>query len=353
MEPLHGTRTLGDKSTLRGKRCGTCGGDLSDPYPDYATLARTCRDRLPPEALRENAEIGCKFCSIILGVWDDCQEQFDCTLSSYYSYVVEDLDGIKVRIYSVGQNYLLALEPIWMPIPGNTSNPSHWGKVLIYQNDPVLYVALSHCWGETHPLITTTANAPKHEQGIPVEEFPLTFRDAIQTARNFGYSYIWIDSICIIQDNKEDWIRESGLMASVYNGADLVIAASVAAGANEGFLRERVPYREGTVAIGTDPKWSGNTYTYRLVVDPELRSFGTVARNRIARVAGSARPAHTTLPVYAVLTGSCNMNPPMPFTNFGVCGVVGYCIQVSVRAELNIPRRAMERRPDSRPHVVL
>ncbi|KAK8115737.1 HET-domain-containing protein [Apiospora sp. TS-2023a] len=262
MESLNGAPTIGDKSTSTINPCPTCGDDLSDPYPDFATLAHTCRDKLLPEALRESAGSGCKFCSIILGVWDDCQEQFDCALSPYYS-VVEHLDGIKVRIYSVGQNYLLALEPIWMPIHHDPGNTSHW--------DPVLYVALSNCWGETQPLKTTTANVQKHEQGILFEDFPLTFRDAIQTARNLGYSCIWIDSICIIQNNREDWIHESSLMASVYNGADLVIAASVSAGANDGFLRERIPYPEGTVTIGTDPKWSGNTYTYRLVVDPELR----------------------------------------------------------------------------------
>lgn len=61
------------------------------------------------------------------------------------------------------------------------------------------------------------------------------------------------------------------MMASVYDGADVVIAASVASGSNDGFLRERIPYREGTVTIGTDPKFTGNAYNYRLVVDPLLR----------------------------------------------------------------------------------
>lgn len=99
-------------------------------------------------------------------------------------------------------------------------------------------------------------------------EFPLTFQEAIQTARNLGYSYIWIDSICIIQDDKEDWITESGMMASVYNGADLVIAASVAKGSNDGFLRERAPYLESTVTIRTNLEPVARIYTYRLVAEP-------------------------------------------------------------------------------------
>lgn len=76
---------------------------------------------------------------------------------------------------------------------------------------------------------------------IPHEELPKTFQDAIFIARYLGFQYLWIDSLCIIQDDKDDWDRESTLMTDVYGGSDLNIAAVSAKDGSVGcfFQRDR------------------------------------------------------------------------------------------------------------------
>lgn len=60
---------------------------------------------------------------------------------------------------------------------------------------------------------------------------------------SLGFGYIWIDSLCIIQDSQIDWAEQSSLMAFVYGNADLVLAASNASSAEDGFIKERKGYR--------------------------------------------------------------------------------------------------------------
>ncbi len=93
------------------------------------------------------------------------------------------------------------------------------------------YVALSHCWGpkgQRH-LITTPGNLRSHLRGIPLQDFPATFRDAITVTRALGFKYLWIDSLCIVQDSMEDWISESTKMADIYRSASLTLAADFGA----------------------------------------------------------------------------------------------------------------------------
>jgi hypothetical protein len=61
---------------------------------------------------------------------------------------------------------------------------------------------------------------------IPVAELPLTFQDAVNITRALSQHLLWIDSLCIIQDDQADWERESARMASVYQNAFLTIAAT-------------------------------------------------------------------------------------------------------------------------------
>lgn len=103
------------------------------------------------------------------------------------------------------------------------------------------YVALSHCWGPSQPFILTTASETAFRNGIPFQALPRTFQDAVTITRLLCLRYLWIDSLCILQDDKDDWERESANMADVYRNAYLTIAASNAASHAEGFLQPRAP----------------------------------------------------------------------------------------------------------------
>lgn len=76
-----------------------------------------------------------------------------------------------------------------------------------------------------------------------VANFPKTFRDAIEITRALEIPYLWIDSLCIVQDDQEDWKIESRLMEQVYSNAYVTIAASCATGTYDGFLKPR-PHRD-------------------------------------------------------------------------------------------------------------
>ncbi|PQE23216.1 heterokaryon incompatibility protein [Rutstroemia sp. NJR-2017a BVV2] len=79
------------------------------------------------------------------------------------------------------------------------------------------YLALSHCWGLTMPdtARTVTATLEKHKVSIQEADLSRTFRDFIGVARRLGIQHVWIDSLCIIQDDGADWEKEASQMASV------------------------------------------------------------------------------------------------------------------------------------------
>ncbi|EAQ90448.1 hypothetical protein CHGG_02383 [Chaetomium globosum CBS 148.51] len=101
------------------------------------------------------------------------------------------------------------------------------------------YISLSHSWGGEHPLITTTATLDQHKAGIPLSSLPATFRDACHIARRLGVRYLWIDSLCIIQDSPSDWELEASRMASVYRNSWLTVYATASSSPSSGIFRRR------------------------------------------------------------------------------------------------------------------
>ena len=102
------------------------------------------------------------------------------------------------------------------------------------------YVALSHCWGlPGKTFITTHDTIASMKAGFAIGQAPATFRDAISITRLLGFRYLWIDSLCIIQRDTADWLREAARMGYVYTNASLTIAAANAKDDNDGFLQPR------------------------------------------------------------------------------------------------------------------
>jgi hypothetical protein len=103
------------------------------------------------------------------------------------------------------------------------------------------FVALSHCWGDPdhRPLTTTRATLSARLDAIPLAQLPRTFQDAITITRAIGVRYLWIDSLCIVQDDKDDWWREAKTMGLVYEQATLTIAASGALDSRAGCFQDK------------------------------------------------------------------------------------------------------------------
>jgi Heterokaryon incompatibility protein (HET) len=90
------------------------------------------------------------------------------------------------------------------------------------------YVILSHRWGpEVTSSQTSTTNYAARTK-LLWEPLPKTFQDAIWITRCLGERYLWIDSICIIQegDEKRDWGKEAKKMAQYYQNSLVTIAAT-------------------------------------------------------------------------------------------------------------------------------
>jgi hypothetical protein len=98
------------------------------------------------------------------------------------------------------------------------------------------YVALSYCWGGQNSLVATKATIEQMSRGIALASMPAMFRDAVIVAHRLGFSYLWIDSLCILQDCPDDWDRESGAMGEIYRRAAITIAAASAPNSHTGLL---------------------------------------------------------------------------------------------------------------------
>jgi hypothetical protein len=95
------------------------------------------------------------------------------------------------------------------------------------------YATLSHCWGGTQHLQSTMETLNNRKQSIPLSSMNQTFRDAVNVTRDLDLQYLWIDSLCIIQDSPSDWSRESGKMCSVYSNAVVNISAASSSNGDE------------------------------------------------------------------------------------------------------------------------
>ncbi|KAK4496155.1 hypothetical protein PRZ48_012134 [Zasmidium cellare] len=106
-------------------------------------------------------------------------------------------------------------------------------------NDEVArYIALSHCWGGHVPVQTTKDTLQNHFEAVNLDSSSQTFLDAAQVCRDLGIRYLWIDSLCIVQDDEDDWAREAGKMSEVYRNAILTISAEGARNAKEGLFKQ-------------------------------------------------------------------------------------------------------------------
>jgi hypothetical protein len=109
----------------------------------------------------------------------------------------------------------------------------------------VCYVALSYRWGSENNLKTTKLTLEDYQNGI----LPRTLLDAVIVTRRLGARYIWIDSLCIVQDDPGDWAAEAAKMGGVYMNSYFTIAAHAADHAGDGFLKQSLR-RARTIPVG-------------------------------------------------------------------------------------------------------
>lgn len=100
-----------------------------------------------------------------------------------------------------------------------------------------MYAALSYCWGEgSTQLRTTTANYGTMLNDIELTSLPAVVIDAIKFCQNLGIFYLWVDALCIIQDDSDNWDRESAKMASIYGRSTITLSAAMSSCSEQGFI---------------------------------------------------------------------------------------------------------------------
>lgn len=99
------------------------------------------------------------------------------------------------------------------------------------------YACLSYCWGDTKQAgMTTSGSFPRP---LKLEELPKTIADTIRLCHKLGYQYLWVDSLCIVQDDSRDWHREASKMCDIYGGSALTIATPICKDSSQSFLEQR------------------------------------------------------------------------------------------------------------------
>ncbi|CAG8956224.1 hypothetical protein HYFRA_00003604, partial [Hymenoscyphus fraxineus] len=109
----------------------------------------------------------------------------------------------------------------------NDTTPKKFRRLRVHESSGQSgsYAALSHCWGSSPIVTSLKSNFHIRKNHISWNELSKTFQDAVTITRKLGIPYLWIDSLCIIQDDPGDWEIQSSKMLSIYSRACLTIAA--------------------------------------------------------------------------------------------------------------------------------
>ncbi|CAI6339481.1 unnamed protein product [Periconia digitata] len=131
------------------------------------------------------------------------------------------------------------------------------------------YAVLSHCWGKPAiTCITTQRNVERYYEKIELSTLAKTFREAVEITCGINIRYLWIDSLCIVQDDKDEWEQEAAKMARIYEDATITISATSAGNSQDGCgittvfppavqLSSKVPSDTNTTLIAIRDSTSG------------------------------------------------------------------------------------------------
>ncbi|PVH97419.1 HET-domain-containing protein [Periconia macrospinosa] len=94
----------------------------------------------------------------------------------------------------------------------------------------------------SQPLTLTQQTQASLERGFRLDLLPRTFQHAVLVTRKLGARYLWIDSLCIYQDDLHDWAIEASRMQAVYSNAACTIAATASRSSDQGLFFDRDPW---------------------------------------------------------------------------------------------------------------
>jgi hypothetical protein len=146
-------------------------------------------------------------------------------------------------------------------------------KLIERPSSNVPYICLSHRWGQLGMLKTLKSTLARNKKEIEWSSLPMTFQDAIEITFRLNTKYLWIDALCIIQDDLDDWRREAATMCDVYEGARLTIAATRADDTHPGCFFQNSDATNGFQIRGHDDGGDGREISFRRGIDHTLWTY--------------------------------------------------------------------------------
>ena len=154
------------------------------------------------------------------------------------------------------------------------------GRLYKVKGEGAAYACLSNCWGGTQPLKTTIATLEARKSGITWTDLPKTSQEAIIFTKKLDIRYIWIDSLCIVQDDTEDWKAESQKMCAIYQGSILTLSATKSSGPHGGCFAKAEPEYRGARVEGEYKGKPYQVYLRRLILHQDYTQAASTQSQR-------------------------------------------------------------------------
>jgi hypothetical protein len=135
--------------------------------------------------------------------------------------------------------YKHAQRPLWLLDLWPKDCSEHDTVKIVKSDAPKKYAILSYCWGGDQRSKLTRDRLSTMQTGIPDSSLPRTIQDAIHITRRLDLRFLWVDSLCITQDDPDEVTQEISKMADIFRGAHVTISAASASSSEEGFLGSR------------------------------------------------------------------------------------------------------------------
>ncbi|KAF4977264.1 hypothetical protein FDECE_18373 [Fusarium decemcellulare] len=160
-------------------------------------------------------------------------------------------------------------------------------EVLHKSTEFLPYVALSYRWGSLDQASTqsktTSDNLPDRMTNIDLRTVTKVIQDAVTVCRTFGVRYLWVDALCIIQGDVQDWEKESATMGRVFGNAYFTIATASLHSCHDSFLFRSLQTMELPFLSSVNTQVTGS---FRLIARGDWRT-PLAASRRLGDVMGS------------------------------------------------------------------
>ncbi|KAE9364539.1 HET-domain-containing protein [Stipitochalara longipes BDJ] len=184
------------------------------------------------------ADISCKSAASTVNQWlKECEKHPECISHNFFGGRVLQAESPGKGESETERDLFAPILPKRMILLGEKASTAR--LVDTPSNTRVPYATLSYCWGEDATFMTVKDTLEDFKENIPMGDLPQTIKDAFCLTKGLGLDYLWVDAICIVQKEKEEWEEESQKMGHIYSNAKIVLAATRSGNVHDGMFTKR------------------------------------------------------------------------------------------------------------------